>query len=123
VKVEYLGLRGTYRHYHFFTTGGKGQEPIGEYELRWPEEDRVVVEIWNFEVYPKFQGKGYAKKLMKSIIRRATEDMPNDRVWLRLVVKQRNYKAIRLYKAFGFVVAARHDHSRDFVMTRFLDGH
>lgn len=121
MRLEYVGLRGTYRHYRFFTAtrGKKQQEPVGEYELRWPEEDGVVVEIWNFEVYPKYRGKGCAKKMLKAIIDRV-KDEQSERVWLRLLVKQSNHKAIKLYKSFGFVVAARHDHSRDFVMTRFL---
>jgi len=71
----------------------KGNEIIGKADI-YHEDDGVY--LGNFEIFPKYRGRGYANTAMIYLI--------NDYHIDTLVVVKANTVAINLYKKFGFTV-------------------
>lgn len=104
-------------HYVHFSVS-LGTRQVGEFQLRFPVDSKVI-ELWSFEVYKSHRGKGYAHRMMREILHRAKTNTQG-RMFLVLHVKKSNYKAVRLYEAHGFVVAAYAAWSGDYTMSRFV---
>jgi ribosomal protein S18 acetylase RimI-like enzyme len=71
-----------------------GEEHIGEGSVCGIKDNEAF--LYDFEVYPKFRGKGYSKEMLQYMI---------DNYDLKqLYVDQDNTIAINLYKKFGFTI-------------------
>jgi ribosomal protein S18 acetylase RimI-like enzyme len=58
--------------------------------------------LWNLCTLPQWRGKGYARALLKAVIRYLQEKEPYVSE-LILLVEPHNETAVRLYRLFGFV--------------------
>ncbi len=72
--------------------------PIGYGQIYDIQEKQLEV---GFVVHPDFQGKGYGKELVFETVKKAEDLFPNKKIIL--YVKKENFKAIHIYKKFGFM--------------------
>jgi len=74
------------------------EKNIGYGQIYDVTEEQLEV---GFVIHPDFQGKGFGKKLVNSIVSKAKELFPNRKIIL--YVKKENFKAIHIYEKCGFV--------------------
>jgi ribosomal protein S18 acetylase RimI-like enzyme len=103
---------------------------VGFAQLRWGKAPGCVLgdapgEIQRLYVASDYHGRGVAQALMNACLYEM-ENRPSDVVWLG--VWERNPRAIRFYRKFGFVEVGDHifrmgnDPQRDIVMARGIQG-
>ena len=71
-----------------------------------PKAFSHVLSNLTIAVDPDFQGKGVGKLIFSSFINHISDDRP-DILRVELVTHESNAKALRLYKALGFVIEGR----------------
>ncbi|MBD3919078.1 GNAT family N-acetyltransferase [Paenibacillus sp. PR3] len=89
----------------YFHTGGgfwllkEGQSVIGTICLKGIDSKNRIGEIKRFFVLPEYQNKGYGKSMMCQIIEFAKQAGFK---MLRLDTEKQSYKAISVFRSFGF---------------------
>lgn len=89
----------------YLETGGgfwllkEGQSVIGTIGLKGIDSDNKIGEIKRFFVLPEYQDKGYGKSMMSQVIEFARQA---GFIKLRLDTEKQSYKAISVFRSFGF---------------------
>jgi len=89
----------------YFKTGGgfwllkEEQNVIGTIGLKGIDSENRIGEIKRFFVLPEYQDKGYGKSMMSQIIEFAKQA---GFIKLRLDTEKQSYKAISVFRSFGF---------------------
>lgn len=91
-----------------------GEELIGftMYGLFEDEGGRVWLD--RFMIDEKFQGKGYAKKILLQLIKHISKEFNNDKIYLSIF--EENKHALRLYENIGFKFNGELDYGGEKVM-------
>lgn len=79
----------------------KGENVIGSIGIKVYENG--VVDLYNFGVFPKYQGNGYGRKSLSTIIRYILEKYPNTSE-IHICVYKTSRIALHLYKTMGFKI-------------------
>lgn len=80
----------------------QGENVIGSISIKIYNDD--TVDLFNFAIFPQYQGKGLGRKAITNIIKYIQNKHP-DKNKIYLVVFKINKKAINLYKTLNFKIA------------------
>ena len=96
----------------YFGTGGgfwllkEGRSVIGTIGLKGIETESKIGEIKRFFVLPEYQNKGYGKSMMSQVIEFARQA---GFIKLRLDTEKQSYKAMSVFRSFGFYEIPRYN--------------
>lgn len=80
----------------------QGENVIGSISIKIYNDD--TVDLFNFAIFPQYQGKGLGRKAITNIIKYIQNKHP-DKNKIYLVVFKINKKAINLYKTLNFKIS------------------
>lgn len=86
------------------------------------DNNKIIAEIHTFKLIPKvfnhilseltiavnpnYQGQGIGKKLFKTLLKYVEEER-DDIMRIELIVRESNYKAIKMYESIGFIIEGK----------------